>query len=122
MKHLVWCEKLQRNKILWRGLMARAPTANWRTGFDSQRCRVFYYRHSLRVPYGEEASMVMQWIVNPPPERYDWFDPSILHHSIMQRWQSGPMHGTANPESRWFKSSPLLQYYEVRVVNKYKEN
>jgi hypothetical protein len=25
--------------------MVRAPTANWRTGFDSQRCRVFYYTH-----------------------------------------------------------------------------
>ena len=28
---------------------------------------------------------------------------------VMQRWQSGPMRRTANPESRWFKSSPLLQ-------------
>lgn len=28
--------------------------------------------------------MVMQWIVNPPPERYDWFDPSILHQETVR--------------------------------------
>ena len=36
------------------------------------------------------------------------FDSCIGDH-VMQRWQSGPMHGIANPENHWFKSSPLLQ-------------
>jgi hypothetical protein len=26
----------------------------------------------------------------------------------MHRWQSGPMHGIANPENRGFKSLPML--------------
>ena len=34
----------------------------------------------------------------------------------MQRWQSGPMHGIANPKSRWFESSPLLQIQEDDAV------
>jgi hypothetical protein len=37
----------------------------------------------------------------------------------MQRWQRGPMHGTANPENRQFKSDPLLQESQspISVIN-----
>jgi hypothetical protein len=31
-----------------------------------------------------------------------------LPFQTTQRWQSGPMHGTANPENRQFESDPLL--------------
>ena len=49
---------------------------------------------------------------------------SVLDYKNMQRWQSGPMHGIANPENRVFKSRPLLQVcssiaqlVECRTVN-----
>ena len=35
----------------------------------------------------------------------------------MQRWQSGPMHGIANPKNREFKSHPLLQYQIINNFN-----
>jgi hypothetical protein len=34
----------------------------------------------------------------------------------MYRWQSGPMHGIANPQSRRFKSDPVLQIMESNAA------
>ena len=34
----------------------------------------------------------------------------LLPRSNTQRWQSGQMHGIANPENREFKSHPLFQF------------
>ena len=61
--------------------------------------------------------MVMQWTVNPPPMarlvRSQYSPPSF-----MQRWQSGPMHETANLENRQFKSDPLLQVWIVSSIGR----
>ena len=91
--------------------------------------------HAVEPDSGEEASMVMQWTVNPPPMarlvRSQYSPPKFWSRSLLVRispchgdgtssilvetasitvkWPRGPRQVTANLYNRWFESNLHLQ-------------